>query len=151
MSCLASSRCCSACFGCWLKHPENLAPKRHERARLEEALRLNASLSTAYYLKEDLRQFWNQPGQGRARVFLQSWYLQALASGIRVIQQFARTLLAHAPGLLAWYGYPLSTGPLGGTNNKIKTMQRQHFGLHDQEFFRRKIYALHRTKYALVG
>lgn len=134
-----------------LKHPENLDLKRNERARLEEALQLNESLSTAYYLKEDLRQFWNQPGKRQARVFLQSWYLQALASGIRVLQQFARTLLAHAPGLLAWYDYPISTGPLEGTNNKIKTMQRQHYGLRDQEFFRLKIYSLHRTKYALVG
>ncbi len=134
-----------------LKHPENLDLKRNERARLKEALRLNESLATAYYLKEDLRQFWNQPGKARARVFLQSWYLQAQASGIRVIQQFARTLLAHAPGILAWYDYPISTGPLEGTNNKIKTMQRQHYGLRDQEFFRLKIYALHRTKYALVG
>lgn len=40
---------------------------------------------------------------------------------------------------------------LEGTNNKIKTMQRQHYGLRDQEFFRLKIYALHGTKYALVG
>jgi transposase len=121
------------------------------RARLEEALQLNESLSTAYYLKEDLRQFWNQPGKRQARVFLQSWYLQALASGIRVLQQFARTLQAHAPGLLAWYDYAISTGPLEGTNNKTKTMQRQHYGLRDQEFFRLKIYSLHRTKYAFVG
>ena len=31
------------------------------------------------------------------------------------------------------------------------TATRQHYGLRDQEFFRLKIYALHRTKYALVG
>lgn len=134
-----------------LKRPENLDLKRNERGRLEEALKLNESLATAYYLKEDLRELWNQPGKAAARRFLQSWYLQALASGIRLIQQFARTLLAHAPGILAWYDHPISTGPLEGTNNKIKTMQRQHYGLRDQEFFRLKIYALHRTKYALVG
>jgi transposase len=134
-----------------LKHPENLDLKRNERARLEEALKLNESLATAYYLKEDLRELWNQPGKHQARRFLQSWYLQAMASGIRLIQQFARTLLAHAPGIVAWYDHPISTGPLEGTNNKIKTIQRQHYGLRDQEFFRLKIYALHRTKYALVG
>jgi len=134
-----------------LKRPENLDLKRNERACLEEALKLNESLATAYYLKEDLRELWNQSGKAAARSFLQSWYLQALASGIRLIQQFARTLLAHAPGILAWYDHPISTGPLEGTNNKIKTMQRQHYGLRDQEFFRLKIYALHRTKYALVG
>ena len=74
-----------------------------------------------------------------------------MASGIRVLQQFARTLLAQAAGILNWYDYPISTGPLEGTHNKIKTMQRQHYGLRDQEFFRLKIYAIHRAKYALVG
>jgi transposase len=45
-----------------------------------------------------------------------------MGSGIRLMQQMAKTLLLHAEGLLAWYDYPISTGPLEGTNNKIKTM-----------------------------
>jgi transposase len=134
-----------------LKHPDNLDFQRDERARLEQALELNEPLATAYYLKEDLRELWNQGSKAQARRFLQSWYLSAMASGIRVLQQFARTLLAHATGILAWYNHPISTGPLEGTNNKIKTMQRQHYGLRDQDFFRLKIYAIHRAKYALVG
>ncbi|MBU1417459.1 MAG: transposase, partial [Proteobacteria bacterium] len=44
-----------------------------------------------------------------------------------------------------------STGPLEGTNNKIKTLQRQAYGFRDMEFFKLKIHALHETKYALVG
>ena len=44
-----------------------------------------------------------------------------------------------------------STGPLEGTNNKIKTMQRQADGYRDEEFFKLKIYAIHEAKYALVG
>ena len=53
--------------------------------------------------------------------------------------------------ILAYYDYPISTGPLEGTNNKIRTMQRQAYGFRDQEFFRLKILAIHETKYALVG
>ena len=67
------------------------------------------------------------------------------------MQQFARTLLAHSFGILTWYDYPISTGPLEGTNNKIKTMKRQAYGYRDQEFFTLKMYALHESKYALVG
>lgn len=134
-----------------LKNPENLDPQRKEPERLEEALRLNQPLATAYYLKEDLRQFWLQPHKTAARNFLTSWYLRAMSSGIRVLQQMAKTLLVHAAGLLAWYKYPISTGPLEGTNNKIKTMQRQAYGFRDKEFFKLKIYGIHETKYALVG
>ena len=37
--------------------------ERDEAARLEEALALNKPLAVAYYLKEDLRRFWEQPGK----------------------------------------------------------------------------------------
>ena len=134
-----------------LKNPENLDPKKHEPQRLQDALRINQPLATAYYLKEDLRQLWEQPDRRGAGVFLDGWIARAQASGVGLLQKFARTLQLHRTGLLNWYTYPISTGPLEGTNNKIKTMQRQAYGFRDQEFFKLKIYALHQTTYALVG
>jgi transposase len=134
-----------------LKNFENLDPVRGEPERLREALKLNEPLAIAYYLKDDLRRIWEQPGKHPARMKLLDWYHQALASGVRQLQEFARTLLAHAHGILAWYDHPISNGPLEGTNNKIKTMNRQHYGLRDNEFFKLKLYQLHHTKYALVG
>jgi len=65
--------------------------------------------------------------------------------------KFARTLLAHRSGILAYYDFPITSGPLEGLNNKIKTMKRQAYGFRDMEFFKLKIMALHQTKYALVG
>lgn len=134
-----------------LKNPENLDLARDEPARLRDALRLNQPLLTAYYLKDDLRQLWEQPDKPAAGRFLTDWIQRAHASGIRVLQTFANTLAAHRRGILAWYDYPISTGPLEGTNNKIKTMKRQAYGFRDQEFFKLKILALHTTRYALVG
>jgi transposase len=134
-----------------LKNPENLDPKRGERERLEEALRMNQPLATAYYMKEDLRQIWDQPDKATAARVLHDWIKRAECSGIKVLHKMAATLGAHRSGILAHYDYPISTGPLEGTNNKIKTMQRQSYGFRDPEFFKLKIYALHRTKYALVG
>ena len=134
-----------------LKRPEHLDPRRNEQARLEEALRLNAPLATAYYLKEELREVWEQDDQAEAVAFLQDWIARAEASGIRMLLQFAKTLRAHAWGILAWYDHPISTGPLEGTNNKIKTMKRQAYGFRDQEFLKLKILGIHETKYALVG
>jgi transposase len=134
-----------------LKNPENLDEQRHERRRLEDALRLNQPLACAYYMKEDLRQFWEQPGKRSARCFLDDWIARAEVSGVRMLQKFAQTLQLHRRGLLAWYDHPISTGPLEGTNNKIKTMQRQAYGYRDQEFFKLKIFAIHEATYALVG
>ena len=52
---------------------------------------------------------------------------------------------------MPYYDYPISTGPLEGTNNKIKTMNRQAYGFRDLEFLKLKILAIHQAKYALVG
>ena len=133
-----------------LKAAENLDPQRNEEARLEEALKLNKPLAMAYYLKEDLRQFWDQSGKRFAGAFLNDWIRRAEASGVKMLQQMAKTLESRRSGLLAYYDYPISTGPLEGTNNKIKTMKRQAYGFRDQEFFKLKILAIHEAKYALV-
>jgi transposase len=134
-----------------LKRPENLDASRNEQERLAEALRLNAPLATAYYLKEELNEFWEQDDQEEAEAFLLDWILRAESTDIHILRQFARTLRFHAHGLLAYYDYFISTGPLEGINNKIKTMKRQAYGFRDHEFFILKIHALHESRYALVG
>jgi transposase len=134
-----------------LKNPENINDDKNERERLQDALKINAPLSTAYYLKEDLRQIWDQGSKAVARKVLVDWVKRAKASGVKMLTRFAKTLMAHATGILNYYDYPISTGPVEGTNNKIKTLQRQAYGFRDMEFFKLKIYDLHSTKYALVG
>jgi len=134
-----------------LKNPENLDAKKNEKQQLEAALDLNKPLATAYYAKDDLRQFWAQPGKKFAQAFLDGWIRRAEASGIKILQQTAKTLAAHRSGLLTYYDVFLSSGPMEGTNNKIKTMKRQAYGFRDMEFFKLKILAIHETKYALVG
>jgi transposase len=134
-----------------LKNPENLDPKKRERERLDEALELNTPLFVAYYMKAQLGLLWSQPDKRTARTFLNAWIQLAGMTGIRMLMSFAKTLAAHREGILAWYDYPISTGPLEGTNNKIKTMKRQAYGFRDHEFFILKIMAIHESTYALVG
>ena len=134
-----------------LKNPENLRDGRNERVRLKEALSINKPLATAYYLKEDLRLLWSMPHKSAAEDHLQDWIDRAEVSGIRILKEFANTLLTHRKGILAYYDHPISTGPLEGTNNKIKTLQRQAYGFRDRAFFILRIYALHTTSYQLVG
>jgi len=134
-----------------LKRPAHLDPTRNEPKRLREALRLNEPLATAYYLKEELNEAWEQDDEEAAQAMLMDWIVYAESTGIRMLQNFAKTLRLHALGILAYYDHPISTGPLEGTNNKIKTMKRQAYGFRDQEFFRLKILGIHESKYALVG
>ena len=134
-----------------LKRPEHLDASRREPERLREALRLNEPLAIAYHLKEELNEIWEQDDQETAQALLLDWIVYAESTGIRTLKQFAKTLRFHAFGILAWYDHPISTGPLEGTNNKIKTMKRQAYGFRDPEFLRLKILGIHETTYALVG
>ncbi|MFT5525906.1 MAG: transposase, partial [Pirellulaceae bacterium] len=134
-----------------LKAPENLSKERDEATRLEEALKLNQPLAAAYYLKEELRQFWNHSFKSTAKAFLKSWCKRAISTGLKPLVTIANTLLSLKDGLLNYFKHRISSGPMEGTNNKIKTVQRQSYGFRDQEYFNLVIYSLHEKKYALVG
>ncbi len=134
-----------------LKHPENLDRTRDESKRLHEALRLNQPLATAYYMKEDLRRVWEQRDRSTAQRVLDDWIRRAECSGIRLLIRLAHTLAAHRRGILNYDHYRISTGPLEGTNTKIRVLQRKAYGFRDAEFFKLKIYALHEARYELVG
>jgi transposase len=134
-----------------LKNPENLDEGRNEAERLADALDLNTPLTLAYYMKDDLRQVWWQRTKARARRVLDDWIRRAEASGIPMLARFAATLREHHAGILAYYDCRISTGPLEGVNTKIQALKRQAYGFRDPEFFKLKILAIHKTKYALVG
>ena len=134
-----------------LKNPENLDETRNEAQRLQDALDLNTPLTLAYYLKEDLRQIWNQANKAAARLLLEDWIRRAEVSGVSMLVRFAATLREHQEGILNYYDCRISTGPLEGVNNKIRTLQRKAYGFRDLAFFKLKILSLHLTKYALVG
>ena len=134
-----------------LKNPENLDEDKNETQRLADALDLNTPLTIAYYMKDDLRQIWEQQTKAAARRVLDDWIARAEASGIGMLKRFATTLRDHRDGILAYYDCAISTGPLEGLNNKIQTMKRQAYGFRDLEFFKLKILAIHKTKHVLVG
>jgi len=134
-----------------LKRSESLDPSRSEPERLAQALKLNCNLSVAHFLKEELSEIWEQDDRDTAEGMLLDWIVFAESLGIKELAAFAKTLRRHATGILAYYDAEITTGPLEGINNKIKTMKRQSYGFRDQEYFKLKILSLHRTRYALLG
>lgn len=134
-----------------LKNSSNLNEEKNEKQRLEEALRLNKPLATAYYLKEELRLLWSEKNIEDAKKFLGKWCKKAYASGITILKKIANTLLAHRTGIFNYFLYRISTGPLEGTNNKIKVLKRKMYGFRDFEFFKLKIYDLHNYNFQLKG
>lgn len=134
-----------------LKNSDNLDETKDESQRLEAALAVNKPLATAYYLKEEMRLLWSRESVEDCHKFLGKWVAKAMASGIKYLVKFAKTLLRHRFGIFNYYKYRISSGPLEGLNNKIKVLKRMAYGYRDLEFFKLKIYDIHNKKYELIG
>ena len=134
-----------------LKNPDKLKPERDEPDRLKKALQINEPLATVYYMKEDLRRVWHQSNKEKAENLLIDWLFRAGTSGIKMLVKMAYTIGAYRPQILSYFDHRISTGPLEGTNNKIKTMKHQAYGFRDNEFFKLRILAIHTARYAFVG
>lgn len=122
-----------------------------KRNKLAEALRFNEPLSTAYYLKEELRLLWSRWTRNSMRRFLERWIARALGSGIRQMESLAKTVRAHATGILNYFDHPISSGKLEGINNKVGAMTRAAYGYRDMEFLYLKLYSLHESSLKLSG
>jgi len=109
-------------------------------------MRINQPLATAYYMKEEFRQFWEQENLAAATRFLDDWCRRAEASTLSVLKKMAGTFLSRREGLLNYHCCPISSGLLECLNNKIKTLQRQAYGYRDKEFFELRIYSIHRGR-----
>ncbi len=134
-----------------LKNSENLSISNNEAEKLKEALKMNEPLALAYYMKEDLRQFWEQSDKDAAEKVIDDWIERAQKSEIRPLRKMAGTVAMFKFGILNWYDHPVSSGRLEGTNNKIKVFKRMAYGYRDVEFFKPRIMAIHEAKYAFNG
>jgi transposase len=79
------------------------------------------------------------------------WIEDAEWSQIPEMKVFAKTLRKYWQEILNFYDAEITSGPLEGLNNKIKTLKRQAYGFRDKEYFKLKILAIHQTRYALGG
>jgi len=125
--------------------------EKEKLPKLEDALKLNEPLSQAYYLKEELSLLWEQPSRTAMEDFLRQWCDRAIATGIGLLRQMAKTLLLHATGILNWWEHRLSTGKMEGVNNKIRALTRRAYGYRDEAFFILKLLSLHHARIELVG
>jgi transposase len=132
-----------------LRNPENL--KTDQIPKLDRALRLNEPLLVGWYLKEELRELWNQPSRQDMEAFMKDWCEKAEQSAIGQLIKMAKTLRLHASGILAYSRYPITSGKLEGINNKIKTLTKRSYGFHDENFFILKLLSLHHSRYKLLG
>jgi transposase len=132
-----------------LRASENLQPDA--QLRLQELLAVNKTLSTAYILKEALRNVFRCDSPPEATKALTDWVTQALGSGIQRLAKFAMTLVQHFDGVVAFFEHGISTGPLEAFNNKIQLLKRKAFGYRNRYFLTLRILFLHECKAQVTG
>ena len=120
-----------------LSNGEDIFDKEY-KTRLDNALDMNKPLSQAYYLKEQLREFWTQVNKEEAEKVMLDWVSQAKESKVPQLMKMAATIMAHRTGILAWYDCHISTGKVEGIN-----MKRNAYGFRDERYFELRLFALH--------
>lgn len=101
-----------------LKNPENLCEQRGEKAHLAAALELNEPLATGYYLKEELRLFWEHTFRWPPQMFVRSWCQRAIAIGLSPLRIWTVAIkdIAKTPmrlgGPLSYLGHRITSGPM---------------------------------------
>ena len=122
-----------------------------QKSSLQHLLEVNQSLAIAHSMKEQFRLFWTLKTKKEGARFLSWWIIQAIESGVVQLARTAKTLLHYYKGLLSYFDHRIDNGKAEGINNKIKVLKRQAYGFQDEEYFKLKLYHLHRKEYELVG
>lgn len=110
----------------WLKNPWNLTDK--QKASLSFLETLNLKINRAYLLKESFRDFWQSATKEVAVRFMNQWFLWAMESKIKPIQDFALLLKRHEANILTYFDMPISNGAVEGLNNKAKVISHRAYG-----------------------
>ena len=122
-----------------LSHRENLKPDGRRSLRLR--LKANTRLNTAYRLKEEFGQLWDDEREGWARRFFENGRASLKWQRLKPYETFAEMIDRHGDGIAA-YCKPENTVALGfveGLNNKIRVIQRRSDGLRNEEYLRLKV------------
>lgn len=117
---------------------------------LECLLEINKPIALAHAMKEQIRLFWNKQTIKEGASFLAWWILDAVESGINELKKTGKTLLRNWEGLVNYFKHPITNGKTEGINNKIKTMKRQAYGFRDIEYFKLRLYNLHKVGYSFA-
>jgi transposase len=122
-----------------------------QQGSLKKLLEINQPLSIAHSMKEQFRSFWSCCSRKEGAHFLILWIITALESGVAFLARTARTFLYRAEGLLSYFDHKIDNGKAEGINNKIKVLKRQAYGFRDQEYFKLRLYNLHKQESQLIG
>ena len=123
--------------GLLLKHGEEL--NGDERRQVYIMLDVSPSLSTAYFLKEQLYRILKEPDANKQKQMFYDWIREAEDSEVPAFQKCAATYRNWLIPITNSFFCTYTNGFTEGCNNKIKVLKRNAYGFRNFKTFRNRI------------
>ena len=105
-----------------------------------EILHPNQKLQTVYVLRTMLQNAISCTDMAQMVDGLAMFLKVARKTSILELEGVCRVIEKRMDGILSHVAFPISNGPLEGTNNMIKSLKRLAFGYRDTRYFFLKIW-----------
>lgn len=111
-----------------------------KRESLYDILNINKKLYSAYLLKEQALDIFDEKNPEIAMKRLKRWFRNVAETGIEQFGPVLKTIKNYLYGIKNYFKYHLTNAASEGFNNKINVIKRKAYGFKDLEYFMLKIY-----------
>lgn len=135
----------SALKGCrWLLVRNRSELSSQEQTQLQQLLRADAQLRTAYLFKEEFRLIFEKlHDREQARRFLNAWMLKVRSSHNKYLLDFVNTLTHWFEQILNYFDKRITNGFVEGINRAIRFIIARACGFRNFDNFRLQVLAQH--------
>lgn len=110
-----------------------------KRETLRDLLDINTNLTTAYLLKEQALDIFDETDKDTAIKRLQKWFRNIDNATIAAFKPVAKTIKNYLYGIINYFDKRITNAQSEGFNNKINIIKRRAYGYRDLEYFKLKI------------
>jgi len=111
-----------------------------KKESLMDLLAINRKLYSAYLLKEQIFDVFDEKNIHTASTRIEKWIKNVVDSGIEQYLPVIKTLKRYMYGVINYFKHGLTNAASEGFNNKINIIKRRAYGFRDLEYFMLKIY-----------
>lgn len=124
----------------WLLVRNEADLTEEEKVRLGQACEASPLLLKLHECREGFREIFESPlDLDAAAARLDGWIASVQAAGIKALETFVRTLRNWWQPILNYFRERTNSGPVEGTNNKIKLIKRVGYGYTNFRHFRTRV------------
>lgn len=123
----------------WLMLSRSEKLKEEQLKQLEHMLSVSGKLRTAYWLKETFYEFMDSKNIEEAKKNLSNWNLCVGVAPLEEFQKCFEIINRWQPYILRAFSLGYTNGFTEGSNNKIKVLKRNCYGVRNFRRFRNRI------------